>query len=120
MTIHNRRLLSEVAAIAQPGDEFELCMFAQLVPGARIFEGLSNLKFRECNLTNCAIPSDAVTNQCQESQIDFCAHLIDGLPTEDDVCRHVIDTVDLAIDGTVVSTQYVRQHTYLSDTCGRF
>jgi len=84
------------------------------VPHTKIFEGISGLTFRNCNLTNCDVPADSIIEHCLHIQVSFCSHVQQTwadrgfIPRCTDACSHrtVVDTI--TIDGTVVDVN----HTY--------
>jgi hypothetical protein len=43
----------------QPGDVFIFCNLTQFYPGTKIFEGIEDLVFIDCNLNNCKVPDSA-------------------------------------------------------------
>jgi len=92
--------------------------FAQLFPNTKIFEGVTGLTFRKCNLVNCVVPADATIEKCLQVQTEFCANLhpewvAKGLPTEPENCSHVVDIDEITIDGVVVDTTYHYEDTTL-------
>lgn len=93
------------------GHVFEMCNFTQLLPHTKIFEGVTGLVFRKCNLVNCDVPVDAVIDDCLRSQIGFCSNVIPklvdyGLTQCPEVCDHVVDSDSVTIDGVLVDTIY--------------
>jgi hypothetical protein len=85
-------------------------------PHTKIYEGVSGLTFKKCNLTNCDIPPDAIKDDCCHGHVSFCSHLnlrwlvkgfIDQCPEN---CVHVVSTDSITIDGIVVDTIYHYEH----------
>lgn len=94
----------------QNGDVLEGHNFAQVLPGTAIFEGVTGLTFRGCNLVNCVVPVDAVVEKCNTAQVDRCSHLHAGLPYTCEVeCRHMTSKEEIVVDGVVVDTLYEYQ-----------
>lgn len=98
------------------GHVFEYRNFTQKLPHTKIFEGVTGLKFKKCNLTNCDLPGDAVTEGCTHTHKTFCTNLnprwIDkGIVACVENCTHVIDTDVITIDGIVVDTVYHYENT---------
>lgn len=87
--------------------------FIQQYPNTPIFEGITGLKFINCNLTNCSLPGDAITEGSHPKQRNFCSHVHPrwGLTECIENCEHVVDTDEIQIDGITVDTVY-----YYSDT----
>jgi hypothetical protein len=79
-------------------------------PHTAIYEGVTGLTFRGCNMINCVVPEDAVIDSCLMVQVSFCSHnhpkwLEKGYISEcASDCEHrtMVDTI--TIDGTVVDT----------------
>ena len=46
------------------GQVFEDCNFAQQTARTVLFDGVTGLTFRSCNLHNCILPSDAAYSDC--------------------------------------------------------
>jgi len=82
--------------------------FIQQYPDTEILVGKTGLKFINCNLTNCSLPSDAITEGAHPKQRSFCSHVHSrwGLTECIENCEHVIDTDEVIIDGVVVDTIY--------------
>ena len=92
------------------GHAFDGDNFIQLTPTA-IFVGVTGLTFKNCNLTNCILPGDAVTLSHHPQMASFCSHVhpkwvAKGLTECVENCTHVIDTDAVTIDGQVVDTIY--------------
>lgn len=93
------------------GKNFLESNFCQLEPNTPIFTGISGLTFVRCNLTNCTIPADAITESCLRVQMSFCTNLrpdlMDyGLPECDVECAHMIRKDEIWIDGNLIETVY--------------
>lgn len=91
------------------GHTFKGDNFCQLAPHTPILVGVTGLKFIKCNLTNCDIPVDAVTQGCQPQHVSFCSwehpSWIDkGLPVCIPSCTHLVSTDTISIDSVVVDT----------------
>ena len=82
--------------------------FIQQYPHTKIFEGKTGLKFINCNLTNCSLPEDAITEGSHPKRRSFCSHIHTkwGLPECSKNCEHVIDIDEIIIDGVVIDTVY--------------
>jgi hypothetical protein len=85
--------------------------FLQLQPHTKIFEGVTGLKFINCNLTNCDIPADAICEGCSPRHAEWCSHLHEhfvdhGLVACAANCSHVTSVDTVTIDGVVVDTTY--------------
>lgn len=86
------------------GDTFESCNLTQAIPGTPICSGVKGLTFKNCNLINCSVPSDAVIEDCNTCQVDRCSHLHPELVdsglikscTED--CKHRIGSEKQSVD----------------------
>ena len=93
------------------GHVFEGCNLTQKDPHTKIYEGVTGLIFRKCNLMNCDVPADATIEDCLQIHKSFCSNLhpewIDkGLVVCPENCSHVVDTDTITIDGLVVDTVY--------------
>ena len=92
----------------EDGHVFERYNFCQAVPHTKIFEGKKGLVFRNCNLTNCDVPEDAVVEGTVRSKHrSFCSHehprwVAKGLPECSETCEHLVDTDELKVDGVTV------------------
>ena len=73
-----------------------------------IFMGKTGLVFRDCNLTNCDVPIDAVIEGGLHVHISFCVNKHPDWPldAESENCNHVIDTDTIIIDGQLVDSIY--------------
>lgn len=93
---------------AQTGDVFERVNFAQKSPHTLICEGVTELTFLNCNLTNCDIPADAIAEGCNRAQINRCSHLHPdiGLSECETECEHMINKDEVWVDGVLVDTFY--------------
>jgi len=85
--------------------------FCQLLPHTKILEGITGLKFINCNLTNCDIPADAVFDGCKPYHVSFCPNkhpkfIEYGLAICIQNCSHVSSIDTVTIDGTVVDEVY--------------
>lgn len=82
--------------------------FIQEVPNTEIFIGKTGLRFINCNLTNCTLPPDAITEGSHPRQRSFCSHVHPrwGLTECIENCEHVIDTDEVTIDDVVIDTTY--------------
>lgn len=82
--------------------------FIQQYPNTEILTGKTGLKFINCNLTNCSLPPDAITEGSHPKQRSFCSHVHTrwGLTECIENCEHVIDTDEVTIDSVVVDTTY--------------
>lgn len=82
--------------------------FIQKNPYTLIFAGKIGLKFVNCNLTNCTLPGDAITEGSHPKQRSFCSHVhpkweLDMCPEN---CEHVVDTDEIYIDGVLIDKIY--------------
>jgi hypothetical protein len=81
-------------------------------PHTKIYNGVSGLTFRKCNLTNCDLPVDAVVDDCLIGHVSFCSHLHEkwaekGLIDQcSENCEHISEIDTVTIDGVVVDTVY--------------
>ena len=82
--------------------------FIQQEPHTPIFVGKTGLRFINCNLTNCDLPNDVITEGSHPKQRSFCSHVHSrwGLTECVEICEHVTDTDEIYIDGVVVDTIY--------------
>ena len=101
-----RKPLPEV----EDGPVFDGDNFLQLTP-TKIFVGVKNLTFKNCNLTNCILPDDAKVLSHHPQMASFCSHVhpkwvAKGLKECTENCEHVVDTDTIEIDGKVVDTVY--------------
>lgn len=97
---------------AENGQRFERCNFARLQPHTKIFEGITGLRFFECNLTNCDLPPDAVIEGTDcHGHIEYCGHvhpkwIEKGVPDCAENCAHVTSTDVIKVGGVTVETVY--------------
>lgn len=82
--------------------------FIQKDPHTLIFTDKAGLKFINCNLTNCALPGDVITEGSHPKQRSFCSHVhpkweLNGCVEE---CEHVVNTDEIYIDGILVDKIY--------------
>lgn len=82
--------------------------FIQQYPNTEIFTGKTDLKFVNCNLTNCKLPQDAITEGSHPKQRSFCSHVHPrwGLTECTEDCEHVVDIDEVIIDEVIISTTY--------------
>jgi len=85
-----------------PGETVRSCNFAQTTPHTLITD-VSGLTFDMCNLTNCALPADAIVTGMLPVQISYCGHLHAGIECADD-CEHLVSREDIVVDGEVVDS----------------
>lgn len=94
------------------GTTIEGWNLCQKLPHTKIFEGVTGLTFRNCNLINCDVPPDAVIEFCNRTQMEYCGHanpklvergILEACPT---VCGHVTATDRVSIDGVLIETIY--------------
>lgn len=117
MSIHNRKNYAFQDPECENGDEFHNCNIIQKQPNTEICAGKTGLRFVDCNLINCKLPSDAVfEGHPIIVQKSFCYHLHPrwNLPTEPEDCPHVVDADEVTIDGQVVGIIYHRKDTRLN------
>jgi len=123
--IHRNRNLSNTAlarylteVTVSNGDTFERCNLSRWGQES-LFAGLTGLTFRNCNLTNCLLPGDAVVEDCLHIQKSMCTHILDekgvvhGLTPCVENCAHVVDTDTVTIDTVPILTMYHYEHTLL-------
>ena len=85
--------------------------FTQGRPHTKIYEGYSELTFRNCNLLNCDVPSDSVVISCGLGHVSFCSHLHpkwleNGFVFECvESCEHLVSVDTITIDGILLNTQ---------------
>ena len=99
----------------EDGHTFTGDNFLQLLPHTKILEGKKGIKFINCNLTNCDIPEDAVSNLGKPQHIEWCSHLrpdfvTRGLKECVENCAHMVSVEKITIDGQVVDTVYQYEH----------
>lgn len=82
--------------------------FIRKEPHTPVFVGKTGLIFINCNLTNCSLPGDAITEGSHPKQRSFCSHVHQrwGLTECIENCEHVIDTDDVYIDGVLLEKTY--------------
>lgn len=92
----------------QNGHVFTNDNFIQKEPNTKIFAGYTGLKFINCNLTNCTLPGDAITEGSHPKQRSFCSHVHPRWELDECVeeCGHVVDTDEIYIDGMLVDKIY--------------
>jgi hypothetical protein len=81
-------------------------------PHTKIYEGMTGLTFRNCNLTNCDLPADATVENCLNCHVSFCSHLHEswsergfiGQCSQD--CEHLSQIDTVSIDGVAVDQTY--------------
>lgn len=93
------------------GTIFERINFHRLIARTKIFEGITGLTFRNCNLINCSIPVDAVIEYSNNCQVEYCSNLHPefipfGLAPCVENCSHVIGTDTVQVQGATVATVY--------------
>jgi len=128
--IHKRKNLSNTALArylkdnsVKDGDEFRNCNLSRL-KRVEIFKGVKNLKFVECNLVNCILPDDAVTEHCNTVQKSFCTHVLDAKGVHHDLtkcavdCEHLMETDTIEIDGKAIDTVRHYKHKIIKDVGG--
>lgn len=78
--------------------------FIQQYPDTEILVGKTGLKFINCNLTNCDLPDDTITEGSHTKQRSFCSHVHArwGLTECEDGCEHMVDSDEIVIDGVVI------------------
>ena len=95
---------------AEGGQVFEMYNFTQAKPHTKVFEGVTGLVFKNCNLLNCDLPDDAKVEDCLHIHKEFCANLHPEwsayLDAEPEDCSHVVDKDEVTVDGQVVDTIY--------------
>ena len=66
------RLDPETFITVSDGDVFEKCNLNQAQPDTIVFAGKKNLKFINCPLINCALPSDSTIDEdCNTTKVIF-------------------------------------------------
>lgn len=92
----------------QNGHVFTGDNFIQKEPNTEILAGYTGLKFINCNLTNCKLPEDAITEGTNPKQRSFCSHVHErwGLDECVEECEHVVDVDEIYIDGLLVDKIY--------------
>lgn len=98
---------------AANGQVFEQCNFTRKVPHTKIFEGVTGLVFRSCNLTNCDIPADATVEIVKHpGHIEYCGNVNPKLVERGILetcalnCSHVVGTDLIQVGGVTVETVY--------------
>lgn len=103
----NYAFTRKVPLPAIPEDKtFEYFNFTQKLPHTKIFEGITGLIFKNCNLLNCDIPADAITESCLRIHVEYCANLHPEFEAEEENCPHVIDIDEIYDEGVLVETIY--------------
>ncbi len=97
--------------VVENGHTFKGDNFLQLLPHTRICEGVTGLKFINCNLTNCDIPLDATHEGGTPYHVEWCSNVhpkwVDhGLTPCATVCPHVVSVDKITIDSVVVDQVY--------------
>lgn len=93
------------------GDIFEDCNLMQKYPHTHICPGISGLIFRQCNLSNCDLPLDAVIQDCGQvgRHKSRCSNLHPAWGIEPVCpvnCSHVVDSDTVMIDGVSATVNY--------------
>jgi len=112
--IHNKKNYAFRDPECDNGDVFEYCNLTQLVPNTVLCEGTTALVFRNCNLCNCLLPSDAKVEHCNTTQVSRCSHLhlewiARGLTECVEDCVHVTEVETVEVGGVVIDTIYTRE-----------
>jgi hypothetical protein len=98
--------------VVDNGSTIEGWNLCQKLPHTKIFEGVTGLTFRGCNLINCDVPPDATVIDCNRGQMEWCGNanpkLVERgiLAACPEVCSHVNGTDRVSIDGVLVETLY--------------
>lgn len=97
--------------VPENGTIFSDTIFTRKEPHTPIFTGVTGLVFRDCNLTNCDLPEDAIVEGGIHCHISFCSHehpkwIDKGLTQCVANCSHVTSVDTITIDGVVVDTIY--------------
>lgn len=89
------------------GEIFEFCNFTQKIADTEIFDGASELIFRNCNLVNCIVPDGSIVENCNSTRKSFCSHLHENwdLPLCAEDCEHS-NNDEVWIDGELIETIY--------------
>ncbi len=89
--------------------------FTQGVVDTEIYTGQTGLTFRNCNLTNCKIPPDAIVEGSKyPRKVSYCSHNHPSWLEKSYIaecstnCSHVVTIDNVTIDGVVVD----QNHTY--------
>lgn len=100
----------------QPGDEFEMCNFSQLVEHTKIPDTYIGLTFRSCNMRNIDPPKDAILIDSPNSHWSRCSHVHPNwnIPQCVENCSHVIDIDEIQLDGVLIEKIYHYADTRLS------
>jgi len=97
------------------GHTFTRDNFTQLISHTPILVGKTGLKFINCNLTNCDLPSGSITQGCSPYHVSFCTNINPKLIEYGQTscaknCTHVIQVDTITIDSVVVDTHYIYEH----------
>lgn len=84
--------------------------FTQMFPHTKIFVGVRELRFVNCNLTNCDPPEDATFVGGSPKHVSFCSHVrpklvAKGLPQCAENCSHLAMVDTVSIDSVSVLTE---------------
>ena len=63
------RIESEMAQVSS-GDVLIMCNIARIA-STNVFEGLTDLTFMRCNLINCNLPENTVTEMCNTAENEY-------------------------------------------------
>ena len=97
---------------AENGATIEGHNMVRAVPHTAIYEGVTGLTFRNCNLINCDVPEDATVISCNTGHMEFCSHLYFNCPVLEyisqcaDDCSHVVSVDTITIDSMAIDTNY--------------
>ena len=90
--IHLRKRYCDQDPVCEDDDEFIDCNLSQLKPETEICSGRTGLRFLRCNLSNCLLPEDSVTEKCLTVQVERDAVVevvsVDGIKYE--VAQNVV------------------------------
>jgi len=103
------------------GDTLENANLTRIDPRTEIYSGITGLTFRNCNLTNCTLPADAVIERCLQTHVDFCSNLhpelaSQGLASCTVTCSHLVSTDLVQVDGVTVETIYHYEDAWIGRT----
>ena len=102
--------------VIEDGWNFTNFNFMQKYPNTKIFEGKTDLTFKNCNLMNCDVPNGSTIISCLTTQKSLCSNLYPEFelsPACEENCSHVVDTDEIKIDGIVIDTTYHYEDTVL-------